>query len=260
MNASAEPIEDGSGHLPPGDDVRAAEYVLGVLDADERRQVQSRLAGDPAFARLVEAWEERFASWLLQAPAVAPSDHVWPRIRTRLGWPAVENGRNAGLWNNPAFWRGAAALTAVAAAAVVAIGLNLRGPPETAPAPVAVQPVPLPGESAARPVAVLARDDGATAWIAAIDAAAGRISMAPVPSPADARGRVNELWLIPAGRAPISLGFVSNEKAHTIEVPAAVRGALAVGATLAVTLEPEAGMPHAAPTGPIVAKGGIARI
>jgi anti-sigma-K factor RskA len=84
--------------------------------------------------------------------------------------------------------------------------------------------------------------------------------MVPVPTPADASGLVHELWLIPAGKAPLSLGFVSGEKAHTIAVPQALRRELAVGATLAVTLEPSAGMPHAAPSGPVVAKGGIQQI
>ena len=71
---------------------------------------------------------------------------------------------------------------------------------------------------------------------------------------------VNELGIIPAGAAPVSLGFVSIEKAHTITVPAALQQELAVGATLAITLEPQAGMPHAAPSGPVVAKGNIRTI
>jgi anti-sigma-K factor RskA len=43
-------------------------------------------------------------------------------------------------------------------------------------------------------------------------------------------------------------------------VPATLRRELAVGATLAVSLEPSTGIPHAAPTGPIVAKGGITQL
>lgn len=259
MNTTPDSFEDDSGAAPPSDDVRAGEYVLGVLNAEERRQAQARIASDPAFARLVEAWEERFSAWLLRAPAVAPSAHVWPRIRTQLGWPAIEAPHRGGLWNSTAFWRGTTALAA--AAAVAAVAIALRPPiPQPVPPPVVVQPAPSAGEAAARPVTVLARDDGSTAWIAAIDLARGKISMAPVPSPADASGLVNELWVIPQGQAPISLGFVSNEKAHTIDVPAAIRSAVAAGATLAVTLEPQAGMPHAAPTGPIVAKGGIGQI
>lgn len=78
-----------------------------------------------------------------------------------------------------------------------------------------------------------------------------------MPSAADPGGRVHELWLIPEGEAPQSLGQVSNEKSHTVAVPDALHRALAAGSTLAITLEPEAGIPHAAPTGPIVAKGGI---
>jgi anti-sigma-K factor RskA len=58
----------------------------------------------------------------------------------------------------------------------------------------------------------------------------------------------------------LSLGFVSGDRAHTIAVPAKLRTAIAVGATLAITLEPQAGIPHAAPSGPIVAKGGIQQL
>lgn len=258
MNTSGEHFEEESGPVPPSDDLRAGEYVLGVLDAEGRRQVQARIATDPAFARLVEDWEDRFSPWLLQPSAIAPSSHVWPRIRSQLGWPAIETAR-PGLWNSVGFWRGASALAA--AAAVVAIVIGLRAPaPEPAPQPVVVQPAPVGDETAARPVTVLARDDGSTGWIASVDVSRGKVAMVPVPTPADATGLVHELWVIPAGQAPISLGFVSNEKAHTIDVPAAVRRALAVGATLAITLEPKAGMPHAAPTGPIVAKGDIRQI
>ena len=39
-----------------------------------------------------------------------------------------------------------------------------------------------------------------------------------------------------------------------------LRRELAVGATVAVSLESPLGIPHAAPTGPIVAKGGITQL
>jgi anti-sigma-K factor RskA len=247
MNTRDDRLDD-KGH---GDDIRAGEYVLGVLDAGARRQAQARIAAEPAFAQLVQAWDERLAPWLLRVePVVAPA-HVWPRIRTQLGWPAVEAAR-PGLWNNVAFWRAATALAAAAGFAAIVIGLQPQKPP--APLP------PVAEEQAAKPVTVLAHDDGSTGWLASIDLARGKVLMVPVPTPADASGRVNELWLIPAGKAPLSLGFVSGEKAHTIAVPERLRRDLAVGATLAVTLEPSVGMPHAAPSGPVVAKGGIRQI
>ncbi|TIT10673.1 MAG: anti-sigma factor, partial [Mesorhizobium sp.] len=47
--------DDGS--EPGSDDLFAAEYVLGVLDADEREIASRRIDADDAFARLVDAWE-----------------------------------------------------------------------------------------------------------------------------------------------------------------------------------------------------------
>jgi anti-sigma-K factor RskA len=259
------PIDRIDDSLPPSDDVYAGEYVLGVLDPKARMQAQSRIASDPNFADLVEQWEQRFSAWMTRADPVAPSSHVWPRIRTELGWTAVASTPK-GLWNSVEFWRGATALAA--AASVAAIVFGLRGPTPAAlpPTQVVVQH-PLPPqiptqteETGARPVTVLTADDGSTGWIASVDIGKGKVHMVPVPRPADASGKVDELWIIPSGQAPISLGFVSNDKAHSIEVPTAVRVALIAGSTLAVTLESQQGMPHAAPAGPIVAKGAIVTI
>jgi anti-sigma-K factor RskA len=187
-----------------------------------------------------------------------PSAHVWPRIRTTLGWPSVQGAR-AGVWNNAGFWRTATGLAI--AAGVVAIVIGLRAPVPIAPSGVpAVVQVPKTEEQAAKPVVVLARANGSTGWLATVDPSRTSILMVPVPTPLDASGRVDELWIIPPGEAPQSLGFVSNEKAHTIKVPPASRRALEAGATLAITLEPQAGIPHAAPSGPVVAKGDIASI
>lgn len=280
MNTPIEQFDDGAEQVPPSDEVRAGEYVLGVLDADGRRSAQARIANESGFAALVHEWEERFSGWLLGAPVVTPGAHVWPRIRSRLGWSPVASAR-PGVWNSVAFWRGATLLATAASVAAIMIGLQSRDPVATPPpavvmqpapaivppAPVVLQPAPVVGqpapvaeEAAARPVTVLARDDGSTGWIATVDVGAGKVLMVPVPSPADAEGRVNELWLIPEGQAPISMGLVSNEMAHTVTMPAPVRQALAIGGTLAITLEPQQGMPHAAPSGPIVAKGGIQQI
>lgn len=249
MNTPRDPSRDDNGGLPPSDDVRAAEYVAGLLDSAERQAVQARLARDPLFAQLVDDWEQRFAPWLTQATPEQPSPHVWPRIRSRLGWEAVQPVPRP-LWDNARFWRGVAGLAAAAGIAAVAV-LVARVP---APLP------PVAEEQAAKPVTVLAREGGATGWIARIDALQGKVLMVPVPTPTDPSGRVHELWIIPAGGAPQSLGFLSNEKAHTIEVPPALRTSVALGATLAVTLEEQAGIPHRAPNGPVVASGNIQSI
>jgi anti-sigma-K factor RskA len=250
--------DDTTSMLPPGDELLAGEYVLGVLDADTRRQVEQRIHGDARFARQVVAWEARLAPLLSEAAAMEPSAHVWPRIRTSLGWPSVQVARS-GIWNNAGFWRGATALAIAAGVAAVVIGLRAPTPIAAPGVPVVVQ-VPKTEEQAAKPVVVLTRDNGTTGWLATVDPSRTSILMVPVPTPLDASGRVDELWIIPPGEAPQSLGFVSNEKAHTIKIPPASRRALEAGATLAVTLEPKVGIPHAAPSGPVVAKCDIASI
>jgi anti-sigma-K factor RskA len=249
--------------LPPLDDdaLLAGEYVLGVLDQQARRDAAERAGRDPAFAAEVARWDAAFSPWLLRVDAVEPATHVWPRIRTALGWPAVEGARK-GLWDNAAFWRGTTALAVAASVFAVAIGV-WRAPEPIAPAPppvVVVQPPPAAEEAAALPVTVLATDDGNTGWIARVAPDRSKVLMVPTPRPVDAGGKVNELWIIASGEAPRSLGFVSNDKAHSIDIPATLRDAVAAGAVFAVTLEPEQGLPHAAPTGPIVAKGQILAI
>ena len=79
--------------------------------------------------------------------------------------------------------------------------------------------------------------------------------MVPVPAKPDAEGRVPELWLIAPGEPAKSLGIVSNDRSHTVTVPAELREDLAAGAVLAITLEPPGGAPQGVATGPIVAKG-----
>lgn len=251
--------DDASHAGPPDDELRAGEYALGVLDASERRAVEERIRDEPGFALLVSQWEQRLSPWLTQVDPQEPSPHVWPRIRTGIGWPSVQDAR-PGLWNDVGFWRAATGLAIAAGIAAFVIGLRPTTPVVSPPPPLPVAQTSAPDDQAAKPVVVLVRDDGATGWLASIDLVHHRLLMAPVPSPLDASGRVNELWLIPQGEAPVSLGFVSSEKAHTVEVPASLQDALVNGATLAITLEPAAGMPHAAPSGAIVAKGEIASI
>ena len=71
----------------------------------------------------------------------------------------------------------------------------------------------------------LAHDDGTPGWLASVDATQGTVLMVPVPSAPDPQGRVPELWLIPAGQAPRSLGAVSINSSHTVTVPQDVRAA-----------------------------------
>lgn len=231
--------------VPPEDtdDLLAAELVLGVLTATQHRELQARADADRAFAERVAYWERRFAPWLSDITPVEPPARVWSRIGQRLGWQTDPTAAN--LRGSLSFWRAAAALCALVA--LVAIGALVQRP---------ARPL-VTGKPSGQAVMTLWHDDGTPGWLVSMDSAHDSVLVVPVPAPANSQGRVPELWVIPAGQAPRSLGLVSDDRPWTVAVPANLRTALVSGSVLAVSLETAAGAPHAAPAGPIVAKGSI---
>lgn len=233
---------------PPEDGNPAAEYVLGVLNASERRAVEARIAAEPAFASEVGSWETRLMPLIDEIASVNVPDYVWVRIRSSLNLsparaPATPSPTS--LWQSLAFWRSLAG-GAFAAAAAFAIALFI--------APAVVVPPPPVNPSMA---STLAHDDGSPGFIATINPVTGTMTITPVAgAPTD--GRVAELWLIPQGQAPRSLGVVDAAKAQLVRIPDRMLAELGTQAILAVTLEPPGGAPGGVPSGPIIAKGGIA--
>ena len=63
----------------------AAEYALGTLDADERAQVETMMATDSEFAAIVHAWEFRLGVLNQMVGSVEPPPELWERIRTAVG-------------------------------------------------------------------------------------------------------------------------------------------------------------------------------
>jgi anti-sigma-K factor RskA len=241
---------------PPDDDLLAAELVLGVLDAGERRAAQARAQAEVAFAGRVAAWERRLGGLVDEVVPVPVPPRTWDAIRVRLGWERVPSGR-VGLWDSLAFWRGLG-VAGVALAAAMAAYVATRTAPEALPAPVPAPVVVVPDVPTA-PVVTLASDAGDALFLVTVDRKGGHVRLVPVPSAPDAEGRVPELWLIPPGQAPVSLGVVDTAWTREIDVPKDLRWALGedVGSLMAVSLEPKGGAPNGAPTGPIVAKGTI---
>ncbi len=252
MNTRNPRFDQDPGDSPPTADVFAGEYVLGVLDAAQRRRAQARIESDSAFARLVSGWEQRLATLIDEIAPITPPHFIWPRIRTRLGWSPLGNAVAQRSWQRIGFWQAATGLATAAALAMVFIGQ--RVPPTPLPT-IVVTPTQQP-----RAVTTLTRDDGTPGWLASVDSARGTLLLMPVPAPADIDGRVSELWLIPAGEAPRSLGLLPAGETREVLIPDDLRRALIEGSTLAVSLEPANGPPHDAPTGPIIAKGSLTLI
>lgn len=250
-------------HDPSGPDMLAGEYVLGVLDAASMRSARQRMQTDPGFAAEVAAWERHFTPWAEEIPPVVVPDHVWSRIRRDLGWTTDRqdpSGSSYTWWNDVGLWRWlTAGGLAATAASLFALMLASRGPTPAPPAPAPIVTAPEPAALDPDMIARIEDDNGRTAFVASIDTRHRKIMMVPlsVDIPAD---RVPELWLIPAGGKPQSLGLLDPTRAHSVEIPAAMLAGFGADALVAVSVESPGGSPSDGPTGPVIAKGGMTLI
>jgi hypothetical protein len=67
----------------------AAEYVLGSLDAAERRQVDARRRTDASLAAAIVAWEQRLGPLDDQGHNVTPPEHLLEGILSRISGLSV---------------------------------------------------------------------------------------------------------------------------------------------------------------------------
>ncbi|MEO8809849.1 MAG: anti-sigma factor [Rhodanobacter sp.] len=228
--------------------LRYAEYVLGVLDADTRAEVAREVVASDEAASAVALWQRRLMPLADTIAEVTPAPYVWARIQDalRLDAPArAAVSTRGGLWNNLALWHwlGIGA-SAVAVALLVVVSL-----PQRAPVPVEA--------TAGYLAAAIQQDNGSTGWTATVDTQRGRMVVVPGTPMAFAPGKAPQLWLIPAGGKPISVGMIALDKPTTIALDPAVQAKLGTTAALAVSVEPPGGSPTGQPTGAVIAKGAI---
>jgi anti-sigma-K factor RskA len=239
MNAVAD---NGNGN----DNLRYAEYVLGVLDADTRAAVAHEVQTSSEAATAVAIWQRHLMPLAEEIAEVAPGPYVWARIRDalKLDQQPVASQPSRGLWNNLRLWHwvgiGASAL---AAACLVMIAIEPRTPP--------------PAASTGYMVASINQDNGVTGWTATMDLDRARIVIVPASPQSIVQDRAPELWLIPAGQKPISVGVIARDKPITLTLSPNLLAQLGPTAALAVSVEPLGGSPTGQPTGPVIAKGAI---
>lgn len=228
---------------PCCDEVIAGEYVLGMLSADECRKVEARLRRDGQFAAMVGRWQENLATSDDDAAL-----HLPPGMRAPIGQDllvdtpcdAVFSGRvSGGCWHSLTLWR-AFAFASFAVAAGLALSLSAL----LAPRPV----------SGGRLVADLSGGNAAVGLLARYDDASGALEVTPVAAGGKKGGSL-EFWLSETGKPPVSLGILPQTGEGRFAVPPDVRGRLAEGATISVSLEPSGGSPTGGMTGPVLATG-----
>ncbi|MDA7428664.1 anti-sigma factor [Primorskyibacter aestuariivivens] len=217
---------------PEDDAALAAEYVLGLLDAEETRAFERRVMTERALQDLVEAWQVHFADLADDLPETVPPAAVWTGIQARLFTQSEP------LWRRLFLGRAVigAALAGLVALAVVQMGWL---EPE--------RPAPFVAELASETEGQVARIE--------VDPETGRVAaelIALFPDP----GRTRELWLIQGENAPVSLGLLAPGQVVALSVPEDLRPGLS-GALLAISDEPEGGSPTGQPTGAVLAAGPI---
>lgn len=232
--------------LSDDDELRAAEYALGVLNAAQRAQIEEAMRHDPALAAAILRWQQRLGPLAEDIVELAPPPHVWHRIESTLSSHRSEQRTPVthSVWDNLRLWRwlGIGSTAIAAALAVVLVVSNIRR--ET-----------LPIQNERYIVASLAHEGGAARWTATVDVQTAQVIVVPAtaaPIPAD---RSTELWLIPPGGQPIALGLIPSDRPTIVAVPRERLARLAPKTLLAVSLEPRGGSPTGQPTGPVLAAG-----
>jgi anti-sigma-K factor RskA len=226
----------------------AAQYALGVLRGGARRRFEQLARQEPAIRAAIGHWQARLSGIAELQPAAEPVDKVWCGIEQRLGWqPAPDAAAPARvaapwwrLWDVPSFWRGAT--LAAAAVAAVAVGLNVRMAHRLDTAPLV------------NAVAVLNDNHAEAAVLVTWDARSQSLTLRRLDHLPLTDEQVLQLWALPAGGKPQSLGVIGHQR----QLRLAVAQPMGKVRALAISVEPPGGSPNPdGPTGPVVFKGQV---
>ena len=215
-----------------------------MLDADTRAEVAHEVLVSDEAATAVALWQRRLMPLTDTIGDVTPAPYVWARIHDALELesPTKVTPRK-GLWNNLQLWHWLGIGASAVAVALLVVVLLPR------PTPTVV--------NAGYMASTIQQDNGTTGWTATMDLQHARMVVVPATPVAFDQGRAPELWLIPAGGKPISVGMIARDKPTTLALDPALLAQLGPTAALAVSVEPIGGSPTGQPTGAVIAKGAI---
>ena len=206
----------------------AAEYVLGTLRGRARRRFERWRSASPLVEERATFWEDRLLGLAKGTVPITPPGHVWQGVRRRLGFGAG-GGRMSRMR--------AYALAAGIAFVLVVGGLlywQSFGPQ--------------------RPtrVAAISAASGARVWTVEVYGKTAHLNVRTGTLPPLPAGRDYELWALPTGKVPVSLGLLPRSGSSQRSLTAVQQRALALAPQVAVSVEPTGGSPTGQPTGAIV--------
>lgn len=208
----------------------AAEYVLGTLRGPARKRFERWRATSAAVDARCRLWEERLLPLARGLKPIRPPPRVWDGISRRLRLRSAARRRVVATWQG-----------ALAASLLLATGgafLYYHSP------------------GSITQQAMIAAPSGEPAWTLEVHAQRLRQAQLIVRAGASLPQRAGhdyELWALPAGGAPVSLGVLPATGGVSRRVlDAAQLRALTAALKVAVSVEPAGGSPTGAPTGPVV--------
>lgn len=214
----------------------AADYVCGSMRGGARRRFVAMMASHAALRQEVSDWEDKIYPLAWALPERQPPARVWRAVQARIRGPGRAHPWG---WRGLNLWRLASGVLACALVAVVVVDRPRPGP-ET----------PVAGASW---LAVL-QTPQAQALAAVRTLPDGAVRIQPLQDlNTVAAGRTLELWALPPGQPPRSLGLLAMQGVTTLSWPAGLAGVQ----QLAVSLEPPGGSPTGQPTGPVVLSGSV---
>ncbi len=198
------------------DQALAAEYALGVLEGAEKRVFEDRLTREPELRDMYAAWADEFS--VMDTDEVVPPDHIKVALDEKIFGPP------APWWHKFRL----PSLGLVTAGILLCVFLFAWPSYPDQTSTMRVDTFAMQAE--------LYEDD--------------RLLKVSIERSDPPEGRDHELWIIPDGEAPISLGVVADGQ---LIIPDEINLA---GAILAITVEAKGGSPDGNPTSaPLVAAG-----
>jgi anti-sigma-K factor RskA len=203
-------------------DSLAAEYVLGTLRGPARRRFEKWRATNPLVQERCRFWEENLMQLAKGVRPIRPPPRVWEGIRARLHLTIREPRRRPGR------------MLAIAASVLLVAGLSALlywrsfGPGKLVE------------------VATISTPTGSQVW--KVDVYSGRLIVHAGELPPHPTDRDFELWALPTGGKPVSLGVLPTTGTAQRTLTTVQQQALANAALVAVTVEPLGGSPTGQPT------------
>jgi anti-sigma-K factor RskA len=257
----------------------AARHAIGLLRGRARRRLEAQARQSTVIRARMLLWQERIQAIMEIPPSNTglPSPNVWKRIENSLqalpkrlreasepllvqAQAAVAKLQRALNW-----WRAGAVMAGLAALMAGIVSLQSAQQLEGRAQQMAQlqqqfndQKATLVAQQQLQQVqfvAVLADDQSQASILVTFDPDKRRLVLQRVGNYQEAQDKSLQLWALPPGQAPQSLGVMGNDKVLRLTAGAEqVRDV----PTLAISLEPKGGVPSSrGPTGPVLFKGAL---